>query len=71
MIIVKVNFILNYYQKMICFFFESYIKGGLSQITKHYAQANNKYMTNYDKDKINEYIYYLDANNRFGNAMGR
>jgi len=56
---------------MICFFFESYIKGGLSQITKHYAQANNKYMTNYDKDKINEYIYYLDANNRFGNAMGR
>jgi len=52
-------------------FFESGIRGGLSQITKRYAQANNKYISTYDKDKIDEYILYLDANNLYGYAMSQ
>ena len=50
-------------------FFESGIRGGLSQITKRYAKANNKYMSNYNKDLLNEYILYLDANNLYGYSM--
>ena len=52
-------------------FFESGIRGGLSQITKRYAKANNKYMTTYDEKKIDEYILYLDANNLYGYAMSQ
>jgi len=52
-------------------FFESGIRGGLSQITKKYAKENNKYMSNYDNEKMNEYIIYLDANNLYGYAMSQ
>ena len=37
-------------------FIESSIRGGLSQISKRYAQANNKYMSDYDKSLIDSYI---------------
>jgi hypothetical protein len=50
-------------------FVESNIRGGLSQISKRYAKANNKYMSNYCKEKIDEYILYLDANNLYGYGM--
>jgi len=50
-------------------FFEQGIRGGLSQITKRYAKANNKYMSNYKKDLMDEYILYLDANNLYGYSM--
>ena len=50
-------------------FFESGIRGGLSQISKRHATANNKYMSNYNEKLEDEYILYLDANNLYGYSM--
>lgn len=50
--------------------FENSIRGGLSQISKRYAKANNKYMPETYNPKLkDEYILYLDANNLYGWAM--
>ena len=51
--------------------FERGIRGGITHISKIYAQANNKYMVNYDPDKTSTYIQYLDANNLYGWAMSQ
>ena len=50
-------------------FFESVIRGGISQVTKRFSKANNKYMKIYDKTKPNIFLMYLDANNLYGDSM--
>ena len=48
---------------------ESGIRGGISTITKRYAKANNKCLSDYDEDQMSVYISYLDANNLYGYAI--
>ena len=50
---------------------EKGIRGGITHISKRYAEANNKYMKNYNPDKETTFIQYLDANNLYGWAMSQ
>ena len=49
------------------------VEKGIREVTcyaiQRYAKANNKYMTNYDKNK--EFTRYLNANNLYGWAMSQ
>ena len=51
--------------------FERGIRGGITHISKRYAEANNKYMKNYNPRKESTFIQYLDANNLYGWAMSQ
>ena len=51
--------------------FEKGIRGGITHISKRYAEANNKYMKDFDKTKPSTYIHCLDANNLYGYAMSQ
>ena len=51
--------------------FDKGIRGGVTHISKRYAEANNKYMKKYDETKSSTYIQYLYANNLYGWAMSQ
>ena len=44
---------------------EKGIRGAIYQAIHRYAQADNKYMKNYDKNIEPSYLIYLDANNLY------
>ena len=50
---------------------EKGISGGTCHAIHRYAEGNNKYMKNYDKNKEPSFIKYLDANNLNGWAMSQ
>ena len=48
---------------------EAGIIGGICQSICRYAEANNKYMKSYNKNKLSSYLMYSEANNLYGWAM--
>ena len=52
-------------------FVEKMIRGGISMICHRHAKSNNKYLNVYNKDDLQKYILYLDANNLYGYAMSQ
>ena len=46
-------------------------QGGICQAIHRYANANNKYMKNYNKNIEPSYIENLDVNNLYGWAMSQ
>ena len=50
---------------------EKGIRGGLTQVVKKHAVANNKYLPNCDSTKKVTHLQYLDANNLYGYAMNK
>ena len=50
---------------------EEGIRGGICHSIHRYAQANNKYMKNYNNNEESSYIQYLNANNLYGWVMSK
>ena len=52
--------------------FERGIRGGITQVVRKYASANNKYMGDrFDPKSESSYLQYLDANNLYGWAVSQ
>ena len=50
---------------------EKGIRGGICHAIYRYGKANIKYMKNYNKDKQESFLQYLDDNNLYGWAMSQ
>ena len=50
---------------------ETSLRGGVIYIANRYSKPNNKYLSDYDKNKDNSYLLYLDSNNLYGRAMSQ
>ena len=50
---------------------EKGIRGGICHSIHRYANANNKYVKDYNKNIDSSYIQYLDANNLYGWAISQ
>ena len=48
-----------------------YLRGGISYIAIRYSKPNNKYLSDYDKNKDRSYLMYLDANNLYDCTMSQ
>ena len=51
--------------------YEQGMRGGICDKLHSNAEANNKYMKNYDKNKESLFLMYVDANNLYGWAMSK
>ena len=49
--------------------FEKGIRGGICNKIYSYAEADNKYMNSYDKNKESSFLMHVDANNLYGGVM--
>ena len=47
------------------------IRGGVCYAIHRYAEANNKYVKNYGKNKESSCLMYLDTNNLYGWVMSQ
>ena len=52
-------------------FIEKGTRGGISYIAERYAKANNKYVNDYDQEKLSTFITYLDKNSLYGWTMSK
>ena len=50
-------------------FVETGVRGGIAMISNRYAKANNPYLSNYDRERENNYFLYLGCTNMYGTAM--
>ena len=50
-------------------FIEKGMRGGITCVNKRCSKANNKYCPDYNKEKPEIYINYIDMNNLYGGAM--
>ena len=50
---------------------EKGIRGGICHAIYRYAKGNNKYLKNYNKDKEESFLQYLDDNNLYGWTMSQ
>ena len=62
----KLELLTNYQMLLVT---EEGIRGGMCQSVHRYANANNKYMKNYNKKIESLYLTYLDVNNLYGWAQ--